>query len=46
MKLYAAQLVNALEYMHSQLIIHRDLKPSNILLDKDHYIKIVINEYN
>ncbi len=40
-RIYAALLVNAIEYMHSQNIIHRDLKPLNILLDSDQYLKIV-----
>jgi len=42
-KVYAAQLVNAIIYMHNQNIIHRDLKPQNILMDKEFYLKIVIN---
>lgn len=29
----AAQITNALHYLHKHKIIHRDLKPSNILLD-------------
>ncbi|TNJ27687.1 Kinase, AGC [Giardia muris] len=39
-KLIAAQLVLAIEYLHKQNIIIRDLKPENILLQKDGYIKI------
>ena len=40
-RLYAAEIVSALEYMVSKGIIHRDLKPENILLDSDHHVKIV-----
>ena len=32
-KFYAAELVHAIEYLHSEGIIHRDLKPDNVLLD-------------
>jgi serine/threonine protein kinase len=39
-KFYAAQLVCALECLHSKGIIYRDLKPENILLDRDGNIKI------
>ena len=41
-KFYAAQLVIALEYMHSQVrVVHRDLKPQNILVDESFYLKVV-----
>ena len=38
---YAAEIVAALELMHSKGIVHRDLKPDNILLDKKYHVKIV-----
>ncbi|CAD8145544.1 unnamed protein product [Paramecium octaurelia] len=34
------QLINAVEYLHSQQITHRDLKPENLLLDESRNIKV------
>lgn len=39
-KFYLAEIILAIEYLHSQDIIHRDLKPENILLDKFGHIKL------
>ena len=40
-RIYAAQMVSALEFLQFHNVMHRDLKPHNILLDENLNIKIV-----
>ncbi|KAL1651742.1 serine/threonine protein kinase [Didymella pomorum] len=39
-RFYGAQILDAIDYMHSKGIIHRDLKPENVLLDDQMHVKI------
>lgn len=39
-RFYAAEVVDALEYIHSLGVIHRDIKPENLLLTTEGHIKI------
>lgn len=39
-KFIVAQIILAVEYLHSKSILYRDLKPENILIDSEGYIKL------
>uniref|UniRef100_A0A7N0RHP1 non-specific serine/threonine protein kinase n=2 Tax=Kalanchoe fedtschenkoi TaxID=63787 RepID=A0A7N0RHP1_KALFE len=39
-RFYAAEVVDALEYIHGMGLIHRDIKPENLLFTADGHIKI------
>ena len=41
-RIYAAEIINVLETIHSSNVMHRDLKPENVLMTSDFHLKIVI----
>jgi len=40
-KVYAAEIVSALEFIHKNNVMHRDLKPENIMIKNDFHLKII-----
>jgi serine/threonine protein kinase len=40
-RFYAAEVILALEYMHSWNVLYRDLKPENIMLDIEGHVRLV-----
>ena len=40
-KIYAAQILLGLEFMHTKNFVHRDLKPANLLINKHKRMKII-----
>ncbi|GIL85509.1 hypothetical protein Vretimale_13370 [Volvox reticuliferus] len=39
-RLYTAEIVLAISYLHSRGIVHRDLKPENVLLDSEGHVRL------
>ena len=39
-RIYAAEIILVIEYLHKRNIIHRDLKPENVLIDKLGHLKL------
>jgi serine/threonine protein kinase len=37
---YFHQMIDALEYLHTNGVSHRDIKPENMMLDNDHNLKL------
>jgi serine/threonine protein kinase len=40
-RFYIAEIVNLLEYLHTNGITHRDLKPENLMLDSQGHLKLI-----
>mmetsp|Transcript_29755 Transcript_29755/g.48043 ORF Transcript_29755/g.48043 Transcript_29755/m.48043 type:complete len:313 (-) Transcript_29755:447-1385(-) len=40
-RFYAAEILNAIEFMHFRDVVHRDLKPENMLLSAAGHLKVI-----
>ena len=45
-KFYAAQIICALEYLHTMFIAYRDLKAENCLITADGHLKVGASVFN
>ena len=41
MTFYSAEVLIALEFLHTEQIVYRDLKPDNIMLDFEGHVKLI-----
>jgi serine/threonine protein kinase len=39
-RLYLAEVILAIEYLHNENVLFRDLKPENVLIDEDGHLKV------
>ena len=45
-RFFSAEILNAIEFMHSKKIVHRDIKPENIMINDDWHLKLVTIIFN
>jgi serine/threonine protein kinase len=38
---YAAEMVLAIEFCHTQKVVHRDMKPENVLIGDDKHLRLI-----